>query len=109
MKPNSIPSAGTDAQKSNDVEDNNVSPFFAKPHVSGSRTLTAKVPPKFAQAVNDFYKDYNIRLIEISDSDERWYIDDMWKIVVVEGQKDDLIKLNKHCKKVAYGDAPYCR
>lgn len=33
MKPNSIPSAGTDGQQSNNVEDNNVSPFFAKPHV----------------------------------------------------------------------------
>jgi len=42
MKPNSIPYAGTKAQQSSDVEDNNVSPFFAKPHVGGS---TGKLRP----------------------------------------------------------------
>ena len=36
MKPNSIPSAGTEVQQRTDVEDTNVSPFFAKPLVSGS-------------------------------------------------------------------------
>ena len=36
MKPNSIPSAGTNAEQRTDVEDNNVSPFFAKPNVSRS-------------------------------------------------------------------------
>ena len=33
MKPNSIPSAGTKAEQRTDVENNNVSPFFAKPNV----------------------------------------------------------------------------
>lgn len=33
MKPNSIPSAGTNAEQRTDVEDKNVSPFFAKPNV----------------------------------------------------------------------------
>ena len=33
MKPNSISSAGTNAEERTDVEDTNVSPFFAKPNV----------------------------------------------------------------------------
>ena len=33
MKPNRIPSAGTNAEQITDVEDTNVSPFFAKPNV----------------------------------------------------------------------------
>ena len=36
MKPNSIPSAGTNAEQRTDVEDTNVSPFFAKPIVGSS-------------------------------------------------------------------------
>lgn len=75
--------------------------------VSGSMTLTSKVPPKFAQAVKDFHNDYNVRLIEMSDLTKFRPKRERWKRVVVEGKKDDLIKLNKHCKKLTYGDVPY--
>ena len=42
MKPNSIPSAGKNAEQRTDVEATNVSPFFAKPNVSGSGFSSTK-------------------------------------------------------------------
>jgi len=82
---------------------------FCQTRVSGSITLTAKVPPQFAKAVVDLHEQYNVKLVGTSDLDEKGFRDEKWKKVVVSGLKDDLIKLNKHCEKLAYGDVPYCR
>ena len=84
------------------------SPAFLVGAVSGSITLTAKVPPQFSQAVVELHEQYNVKLIGTFDLDEKGFRDDKWKKVVVTGREEDLIKLNKHCEKLAYGDVPYC-
>lgn len=86
-----------------------LNPALRQTDVSGSITLTAKVPPQFAKAVIELHEQYNVKLVGTSDLDEKGFRNDNWKRVVVTGLKEDLIKLNKHCEKLAYGDVPYCR
>lgn len=77
--------------------------------VSGSISLTAKVPPKFAQAVVDLHKEYQVELKLDEPLTERGFRDDGWRKLVVTGLKENLIKLNKACSDIAYADVPYYR
>lgn len=77
--------------------------------VSGSISLTAKVPPKFAQAVIDLHKDYQVQLKLNEPLTERGFRDDGWRKLVVTGLEENLIKLNKACSDIAYADVPYYR
>ncbi|MEX0596135.1 MAG: hypothetical protein WD512_06505 [Candidatus Paceibacterota bacterium] len=77
--------------------------------VSGSISLTAKIPPKFAQAVIDLHKEHNVQLVSNEVLTERGFRDDGWRKIVVTGIKDNLVKLNKACSDIAYGDVPYYR
>lgn len=77
--------------------------------VSGSISLTAKIPPKFVQAVIDLHKEYNVELVSNELLTERGFRGDGWRKIVVRGIKEDLIKLNKACSDIAYADVPYYR
>ena len=59
MKPNSIPSAGTNAEQRTDVEATSVSPFLAKPNVSRRLNvyeyIWSKVFPNEELNYDDFY------------------------------------------------------
>lgn len=71
-------------------------------------TLTAKVPPEFAQAVKDAHKQFNVELVEMIDAHKEaefpklFRILSRWKQVTVSGLYNDLWQLNHHCQRVAY-------
>lgn len=69
-----------------------------KPPVSGSISVEANLPKKFAEAVKKLHKQYNCKLKKYEN-----YRGD-WKTVIVQGQKEDVEKLNNECTKIAYGD-----
>jgi hypothetical protein len=66
--------------------------------VSGSISVEANLPKKFAEAVKRLHKQHNCKLKKYEN-----YRGD-WKTVIVQGQKEDVEKLNNDCTKIAYGD-----
>lgn len=78
-------------------EDNQqVSPSNANVPVSCSLLLKANVPKRFAEAVKELHKKYQVEIKEFKEYKNHWIT------VVVEGSKDNLEKLNRECEIMAY-------
>jgi hypothetical protein len=82
-------------QETNNLPQN---PPLHQTAVSGSISVEANLPKKFAEAVKKLHKEYNCKLKKYE-----MYRGD-WKTVVVQGLREDVEKLNTACEKIAYGD-----
>jgi hypothetical protein len=80
------------------MEKQNQTPQLPQNAVSNSTILTTKVPVLFAENVDKYHKDYNVKILDIS-IHERSIMN-----VVVSGKMSDLILLNKKCEEETYGD-----